>query len=151
MDEYCLDPPPSLPNKVIILFHQKVIKIQWVIQKKFLWSSPISKTSATDIVIVMQISVRTRRLSWCYLLNLNQFSYLFTMTISTVLGLETNTEQSGWWEFSESFRRFSDNFEVKMCSTKLSWNHGLGPHFFGGGLSHDSENFLNHGSRPPKI
>ena len=54
------------------------------------------------------------------------------MTISTVLGLEINTEQSGWWEFSESFRRFSDNFEVKMYSTKLSWNHGLGPHFLGG-------------------
>ena len=120
---------PPFPNKVFILFHQKVIKIQWVIQKNFLWSSPISKTSATDIVIVMQISVRTSRLSWCYLLSSpitgsisfeSESIYLFTMTISTVLGFETNTEQSGWWEFLESFSRFSDNFEVNMCSTKQS-------------------------------
>ena len=69
LNGWILPRSPPLPNKVFILFHQKVIKIQWAIQKNFLWSSPISKTSATDIVIVMQISVRTSRLSWCYLLS----------------------------------------------------------------------------------
>ena len=72
------------------------------------------------------------------------------MTISTVLGLEINTEQSGWWEFSESFRRFSDNFEVKMYSTKLSWNHGLGPHFLGGVWAMTQKTFWTMAQDPQK-